>query len=271
MERVYYIVVLCTVFYTAPSRAQGPEPNLGENVTVHAQVMYDNTFKRTFSNGTNETFMRTYFENIFKKVEEGINKKGVMVKIRVANVSCHNKLAKRHRNGTYFKKINGKKTLRTLIKYAQSLNHSNDSIHYLFVAGPFDVPRIQTDDLHTNNTFCTKNASAAVVETRIFPKHFYHYTTQKMTALTHASRETKAYSQSLGLDRLEDAQVCSSDPAKHGLGFKSPTSLSEQDKENLTEIFKLYWQFHQGCDISQKLPKKFSKKSKKASFSGMAL
>uniref|UniRef100_A0A6G5A4T3 Putative conserved secreted protein n=1 Tax=Rhipicephalus microplus TaxID=6941 RepID=A0A6G5A4T3_RHIMP len=200
MERVYYIVVLCTVFYTAPSRAQVPEPKLGENVTVHAQVMYDNTFKATSPNGTNKTFMKTYFERIFEKVEEGINKKGVMVKIRVSNVSCHKKLAKRHRNGTYFKKINGEKTLRRLIKYAQSLNHSNDSIHYLFVAGPFDVPRTQTDDLHTNNTFCTNNASAAVVETSIFPNHFYHYTTQKMTTLT--------------------------------LGFKSPTSLSEEDKKS---------------------------------------
>ncbi|KAL3250597.1 hypothetical protein MRX96_055440 [Rhipicephalus microplus] len=168
--------------------------------------MYDKTFKRTFPNGTNETFMKTYFENIFKKVQEGINKKGVMVKISVANVSCRDKLAKHHRYGKYIGKINGNKTLRRLIKYAESMNHSNDSIHYLFVAGPFDVPRIQTDDLHTNNTFCTKNASAAVVETSIFPKHFYHYTTQKMTALT--------------------------------LGFKSPTSLSEQDEKNLTEIFK---------------------------------
>uniref|UniRef100_A0A6G5A2M9 Putative secreted peptide n=1 Tax=Rhipicephalus microplus TaxID=6941 RepID=A0A6G5A2M9_RHIMP len=236
MERVYYIVVLCTVFYTAPSRAQVPEPKLGENVTVHAQVMYDNTFKATSPNGTNETFMKTYFERIFEKVQEGINKKGVMVQISVANVSCHNELVKRHRNGKYVREINGRRTLRTLIKYAASLNNSNDSIHYLFVAGPFDVLRMQTDDLHTNNTFCTKNASVAVVETSIFPKHFYHYTTQKMTALT--------------------------------LGFKSPTSLSEQDKENLTEIFKLYWQFHQGCDISQKLPKKFSKKVKKLHFLG---
>uniref|UniRef100_L7MBL2 Putative secreted peptide n=1 Tax=Rhipicephalus pulchellus TaxID=72859 RepID=L7MBL2_RHIPC len=233
MERVYFLLILCAAFYAAPSSAEGKpsrcrcswppgiieneatleaaldsvtEPQLGKNVTVRAYVMYDYSFSATSVNSTNTTFMSEYFRHIFEKVQAAINKMGAMINITVANVTYNNDLIKNHTAGNLSGDIDGEKTLQALIEYSDSQKKRKDSIHYYFVAGPFNASIKQTDALHTNNTFCTKNASAAIVQTIIYQNPYFYFTAQKMTALT--------------------------------LGSMHPAHLEDVDKKHLEKIFK---------------------------------
>uniref|UniRef100_A0A224YBN2 28 kDa Metastriate family member n=1 Tax=Rhipicephalus zambeziensis TaxID=60191 RepID=A0A224YBN2_9ACAR len=182
MKGISLHLILYAAFYAAPPSAKGATHKLGEGVRLHAQVFYDDSFRNS-STERNDTFMRDHFNKIFASVQAYINKMQLMINISVANVTHNESLVVRDESGTDPLKIQPWKTLEKLREYAQDLNNSNDSIHYLFASREFYENETQTDDLHTNDTFCTGDASATIVHTVAFNYEFYK-TATKMTLLT---------------------------------------------------------------------------------------
>uniref|UniRef100_A0A131YU87 28 kDa Metastriate family member n=1 Tax=Rhipicephalus appendiculatus TaxID=34631 RepID=A0A131YU87_RHIAP len=200
MERVYFLLVLCTVFYAAPSSAKEHQGymKLGENITVKAHVYYDHTFNNS-SWRKKVITMESHFETIFKQIQENIHKMGAMINISVENVTYNNSFVVL--NDSY---INGTLTFESFLQFAQTMNFSRDSISYYFVGGEIDEFKKPTDELRTNKTFCTGNATVALVHTVPWPG--FYMTAQKMTVLA--------------------------------LGSMHPAYLDDKDKIELEKIFQ---------------------------------
>ncbi|XP_054917030.1 uncharacterized protein [Dermacentor andersoni] len=87
------------------------------------------------------------------------------------------------------KLVNGSATLQALEELMSYKNLSRESMGYYFSGYQiFENATYHSDDLHTNNTFCTTDPTAAVFMT--LPQPGFHLTAYKMTLFMLGSTHT---------------------------------------------------------------------------------
>ncbi|KAK8761787.1 hypothetical protein V5799_026946 [Amblyomma americanum] len=137
----FTVLWLCLTLNSVGSYAQRrysgrPEP-IGQGVTVHAEVLYDETVMKRENSATElEMKARTPsfgdFQAIFRKVEEHFNNYSVMIKITVGNITKNKNLSVIFEGMKH--SLDGPKTLGKLKEYGKQTFASNDTVFYLFTA-----------------------------------------------------------------------------------------------------------------------------------------
>nr|XP_050024515.2 uncharacterized protein LOC126518944 [Dermacentor andersoni] len=154
-------------------------PMIGENVTMDAYVVYDDTYMSSSDD-------KLYANNLFKEVESYLHNHSIMINITVKETLTSHNLT------VYFepnKSVDGHRTLENLTKYGESMQKANNSIFFLFywARNPKDVKtadlidhiqspgshRLGVSEVSTTNSFCTKNTSAAVIRHRPESRNFW--------------------------------------------------------------------------------------------------
>ncbi|KAK8761788.1 hypothetical protein V5799_026947 [Amblyomma americanum] len=180
MRRILFVILSVGLQLNAvPSDAiydRRKEEEIGKGVHDNAYVLYDSSFAKLYeekkqpmsrNDENQEKKIRNDFTMLFKKVEQHFNNRSVMIRIKVLNISNNDDLGVPYKDGT--KTLHGNKTLERLKEYAKKINHTTDSVFYLF-------------KLATFKTFCTDQVSAALVSRKY--KWWSIWSTTHATAIT---------------------------------------------------------------------------------------
>uniref|UniRef100_A0A224YB31 28 kDa Metastriate family member n=1 Tax=Rhipicephalus zambeziensis TaxID=60191 RepID=A0A224YB31_9ACAR len=174
MTSIYvYVLSVWPVLIAEGSLAESALLTVGENVTVHAYVLYDSSFA-TQSNGgeRSSSTMRqspvTLIENLFAMVEEYFRNESVMIRIKVENETRNDSIGVPYFH--FGKSLDSNKTLQNLRKYAAEKNRSCDAVFYFVTNRSLIEATIGGDVIEENiyekstfHTFCTNKSSAGVV------------------------------------------------------------------------------------------------------------
>ncbi|XP_075532146.1 uncharacterized protein LOC142564850 [Dermacentor variabilis] len=178
MKTILYLCFLVLLSTAPPTFAQGkPRDPIGQGITVDACVYYDSRFKNMSQD------LPTYFNTTFREIQNWLHERYIMLNFTLQYTTLNDSLPVFINDSSKLHSVNGSATLEALKALAQSQARNLTSIYYLFTG--YDIFANSTypsDDLHTNNTFCTGDPAATVFMT--YPSISFHQTACKMTLLT---------------------------------------------------------------------------------------
>ncbi|XP_049511306.1 uncharacterized protein LOC125939857 [Dermacentor silvarum] len=173
---LYFCLAAYWLRCSSANNVKTPPKPIGVGITLDARVFYDKTVKleetlseSTGKNTNNPAFKK--FKEIFAKVHQEFKTSSVMVNFVVRTAKLNDNLSVPFENMT--QAVDGEKTLENLLEFARTKTVSNNSVFYFFTNRSIlkesgkkhetDQVPVERFEMNTRGTFCSTNASAAVV------------------------------------------------------------------------------------------------------------
>uniref|UniRef100_L7MBP3 Putative secreted peptide n=1 Tax=Rhipicephalus pulchellus TaxID=72859 RepID=L7MBP3_RHIPC len=197
MKQAYRVVLCLCVFSINQGQVYGryrPSKPIGQGVEALVRVYYDNgyvlseqTIKKLIEKNITKHFEQNitkHFEKIFLQIQEKLHNDKIMVNLTVQHVQKNDNL-------TVFIKqnetVNGNATLEALKGLLLQPPHlPNNTIGYHFTG--YNINETRPDALYTNNTFCTEQPTATVLQSLQFTN--FYLSAWKMTLFILGSNHT---------------------------------------------------------------------------------